>query len=86
MSDRNRLNRESLEVYLVHLLLAYRRLIFPIGIALLLYALVTMTSSLLAGGILLVPALLLLALSSSYRAVVLAARFGAWIGTRVKKG
>lgn len=85
MFDRNRRNREGLEVYLVHLFLAYRRLIFAIGFALLLYALVTMTSSLLAGSILLVPALLLLALSLSYRAVVLAARFGAWVDTLVKK-
>jgi hypothetical protein len=85
MFDRNRLNRERLEIYLVHLFLAYRRLVFLVGFALLLYALVTMTSSLLAGGILLIPALLLLALSLSYRAVVLAARFGSWIGTRAKR-
>jgi hypothetical protein len=85
MFDRNRLNRERMEIYLVHLFLAYRRLIFVIGFALLLHALMTMTSFLLAGGIILIPALLLLALSLSYRAVVLAARFGSWIGTRAKK-
>lgn len=85
MFNRRRLNRERLEIYLVHLILAYRRLLFTLGWALLLYAYVMMSRSLLAGGIILVLALFLFLLFYSYRAVVLVARVGAWIGILVKK-
>lgn len=81
MANRRRLARERLEIYLVHLLLAYRRLIFFGGLLLLVYAIAALLTYSLVGFASLVPALFLLLLSSSYQAVVYTARLGAWIAT-----
>ena len=81
MSNRRRLAREQLEIYLVHLLLAFRPLIFGGGVLLLVYAIVAMIARSPAGFGSLVPAIFLLLLGSSYPVVVYTARLGAWIGT-----
>jgi len=81
MSNRRRLARERLEIYLVHLILMYRRLILIVGLLLLVYAIAAMFVNQLTGYMTLIPAILLLLLGNSYNAVVYTARFGAWIGT-----
>lgn len=81
MSNRRRLAREPLEIYLLHLLLAYRPLIFSGGVILSLYALAAISLDLLAGSASLLPAVFLLLLSTSYRIVLYTARLGAWIGS-----
>ena len=81
MSNRRRLARERLEIYLVHLLLAYRRLIFIFGLLLLVYAVIFLFINSLVGFASLVPAIFLLLLSNSYPVTLYTARLGAWIGT-----
>jgi len=81
MSNRRRLARERLEIYLVHLLLAYRRLIFIVGLLLLTYAIAVFFINPLVGIASLLPALYLLLLSTSYPVNLYTARLGAWIGT-----
>jgi hypothetical protein len=81
MYNRKRLARERLEMYLVHLLLAYRLLILISGLLVLGYALMIMGNAPLAGLAALLPAVFLLLLSHSYNVVVYTSRLGAWIGT-----
>jgi uncharacterized membrane protein len=81
MSNRRRLARERLEIYLVHLLLMYRRLILIVGLFLLMYAVASTFANRLTGYATLIPAIFLLLLSVSYNAVVYTARLGAWIAT-----
>jgi hypothetical protein len=81
MSNRRRLARERLEIYLVHLLLAYRRLIFIVGLLLMMYAIATLFINSLVGFAALLPAAYLLLVSSSYNVTLYTARLGAWIGT-----
>ena len=81
MSNRRRLARERLEIYLVHLILMYRRLILIVGLLLLVYAIATMFVNRTIGFVTLIPAIFLLLLSNSYNAAVYTARLGAWIGT-----
>jgi hypothetical protein len=81
MSNRRRLRRESLEIYLVHLLLAYRPLILIVGLLLLAYAIASMFTYPLAGYIILVPAIYLLLLSNIFNVAVYTARLAAWIAT-----
>jgi hypothetical protein len=49
MSNRRRLARERLEIYLVHMILAHRRLLWLVGLLLLVYAIATMFVNPLAG-------------------------------------
>jgi len=86
MSNRQRLARERLEIYLVHLLLAYRPLILFGGLLLLVYAILAMVASSVTGFASLVPAVFLLLLGSSYPVVLYTARLGAWIGTLWRHG
>lgn len=81
MSNRRRLARERLEIYLVYLLLAYRWLIVIIGLLLAAYAITMMIISPLIGITIVLPAIFMLLLGNSYNAVVYTARLGAWIGT-----
>ena len=81
MSNRRRLRRERLEIYLVHLLLAYRYLIKTSGGLLLLFSAVVMFIDTLAGFFTLLPAIYLLLLGNSYHIVLNTARLGAWVGT-----
>ncbi len=81
MFNRRRLRRERLEIYLVHLIMAYRPLILFSGLLLLAYASLAMFKHLLAGSLILFPAIFLLLLSNSYNIVVYTARLLAWLGT-----
>ncbi len=81
MSNRRRLRRERLEIYLVHLLLAYRRLILIIALLMLVYAVAILYIMPLLGIVSLLPAVYLLLLSSSYNVALYTARLAAWIGT-----
>ena len=81
MSNRRRLDRERLEYYLTYLILAYRRLIFIVGLLLLVYAVATMFINPSGCFVVLIPAIYLLTLSNSYSITVYTARLGAWIGT-----
>jgi hypothetical protein len=81
MSNRRRLARERLEIYLVHLLLAYRYLILTSGLLLLFLAITMMIIDAHAGPAALLPAIYLLLLSNSYHVVLYTARLGAWVGT-----
>jgi hypothetical protein len=81
MSNRRRLARERLEIYLVHLLLAFRPLILISGLLLLAYVFVTVFVYPFAGYVVLVPSVYLILLGSSYNIALYTARLGAWIGT-----
>lgn len=81
MSNRRRLARERLEIYLVHLLLAFRPLILIGGLLLLAYVFVTIFIYPFAGYVVLVPSVYLILLGSSYNIALYTARLGAWIGT-----
>jgi hypothetical protein len=81
MTNRRRLARERLEIYLVHLLLAFRPLILISGLLLLAYVFVTVFIYPLAGYVVLLPAFYMLLLGSSYNVALYTARLGAWIGT-----
>jgi hypothetical protein len=81
MSNRRRLAREKLEIYLVHLLMAYRHLIFIVGLFLLAYSIAVFFINSVVGFASLVPALYMLVLSNSYPVTLYTARLGAWIGT-----
>ena len=81
MSNRRRLAREKLEIYLVHLILMYQRLIFIVGLFLLAYAITILVITRITGYAALIPATFLLLLGNSYKTVVYTARLGAWIGT-----
>jgi hypothetical protein len=70
MSNRRRLRRESLEVYLVHLILAYRPLILIFGLALLVYAIAAMFINPLAGYAILLPAIFLHLLKNSFNIIL----------------
>ena len=79
MPNRRRLARERLELYLVHLLLAYRRLILIAALLMLTYSMAILFINKLVGIISLLPALYLLLLSSSYNVALYTARLVAWI-------
>ena len=81
MSNRRRLARERLEIYLVHLILMYRRLTLIVGLLLLAYAVTTIFVNRIVGFAALLPAIFLLLVSNSYNAAVYTARLGAWIAT-----
>ncbi len=81
MSNRQRLARERLEIYLVHLLMAYRPLVFIVGLLLLLYSIASLFASPLVGFASLIPASYLLLLSTLYPVILYTARLGAWVGT-----
>lgn len=81
MSNRRRLARERLEIYLVHLILAYQRLILGVGLLLLMYAIAIMFINPLAGVTVLLPAIFLILLSNSFNTALYTARFRAWIAT-----
>jgi hypothetical protein len=65
----------------VHLLLAYRWLIFIVGLLMLMYASVVLLINHLFGAIALLPVEYLLLLCISYNITPSTARLGAWIGT-----
>lgn len=81
MSNRRRLARERLEIYLVHLLLAYRRVIFIAALFMLAYGTAMLLVKPLLGLVSLLPAVYLVLLSNSYNTALYTARLIAWIAT-----
>ncbi len=81
MFNRKKLDRERLEMYLVHLLLSYRPLIVICGLSLLLISTGLLIVSLLLGSIIGVIAAFALLLGFSYPAVLFTARLWAWVAT-----
>jgi hypothetical protein len=81
MSNRRRLARERLEIYLVHLLLAYRWLILIVALLMLAYAVSLLLINPLWGLVSLLPALYLLLLGNSYNITLYTAQLAAWIAT-----
>jgi len=79
--NRRRLARERLEIYLVHLLLMYRRMILMVGLLFLACTIAAIFVDRIAGFATLFPAIFLLLLGNSYNVVVYTARLGAWIAT-----
>ena len=81
MSNKRKLDREGLEVYLLNLLLAYRPLLFICGIFLLFYAVGVITKSFILGVATFLPPVFLLLLCFSYQLTLRTAKFGAWLLT-----
>ena len=81
MSRRQRQARQTLEIYLVHLILAYRYLILTSGLLILVFAIAVTYTKTFAGLMVLLPAIFLILLSNSYKVVLFTARLGAWIST-----
>ncbi len=81
MSNRRRLARERLEVYLVQLILSYRQLILIAGFLLLAYAIANLFTRSLIGNIIMLPAIFLLLLGNSYNVALYSARLAAWMAT-----
>ena len=81
MSNKRKLDREGLEVYLLNLLLAYRPLLFICGLFLLFYAIGVITKSFILGVTTFVPPVFLLLLCFSYHLALSTAKFGAWLLT-----
>ena len=84
MSQRKRLNRESLEFYLLNLLLIYRPLLQIGGAIILLYAIATFFAYPLGSIVGLVIAIFFL-LTFSFPLTHRVAQFGAWLGTLGEK-
>jgi len=85
MSQRKRLDRERMQVYFAHLLMAYRPLILIIGILLLVYAMIVIGISQLFGIIVGVLAVLILLLGNFYGGVVFVSKVLAWLVTVGRK-
>lgn len=81
LAGRQQKEREILEVYLLHLILAYRPLLRILGTLLLIYALVVIVISPAAGIPVFGVATLLFLLTFSYQVTLLFAKIGAWAGT-----
>lgn len=81
MSNRRRLARERLEVYLVCLILSYQPLIIITGLLLVVYAIATLFTRSLAGNVIMLPAIFLLLLGNSYNVALYTARLSAWMVT-----
>ena len=78
MFNRKKLERERLEIYLTHLLLAYRILFLICGGILSIFSAAILRQAPLLGMMMLVVAVVLLLLGLSYQAVLRLAKLGAW--------
>jgi len=85
MTKRRNLDREALEVYLLHLLLAFRPVFQIIGLLLLIYAVAALSLSLRVNFIALGLAFFLLLASTFFPLTLFMAKLGAWVGTLRKK-
>jgi hypothetical protein len=81
MSNKHKLDRDGLEIYLLNLLMAYRSLLFICGIFLIFYAIGMITKSFIVGILTFLPPIFLLLLCFSYQATLSTAKFGAWLLT-----
>ena len=78
MTKRRDLHKESMEVYFLHLLLAYQPILQIIGYLLLIFSLVALLFSPLLSSITLGVAMLIILLSNSYTLTLNLAKLGAW--------
>ena len=85
MSNRQRLYRERLEVYLLYLLLRYRQIFLITGGVIAFYAVSMLFLSLPAASAATLPAVCFLMIALSYRAALYTARLGAWIACLWKR-
>ena len=74
-----------MDVYFLHLLLAYRPILQIIGYLLLVLSVLALSYSPLLSSIFLGVAILIIFLSNSYRLTLYMAKMGAWLGTIWKK-
>lgn len=79
MFDRRKLDREIREIYLVHLLVSKRYLLFPIGFFWLILSLLLLAQNPLLGSLSSIGALFVLLLCTSFRWVVQLARTVSWL-------
>ncbi|MEN8173887.1 MAG: hypothetical protein ABFS03_13530, partial [Chloroflexota bacterium] len=82
MTKKRDLDREGLEVYMLHALLSARPLLQLIGYLFLIYAVATLFSSTKLSLISFGVVILIIIYTYSYQAVLYLAKFGAWLGTR----
>jgi len=85
MPSRRQLDRERLEVFLVHIFLRNRPLIFLGGTLLLIFSALVLFASRPTGAVALLMAIALIIVASSYQATLYLAKLGAWIGTLWRK-
>jgi len=81
MPGKRKFDRDGLEIYLLNLLMAYRPILFLIGMFLLFYAIGMTSRSTFVGIVTFLPPLFLLLLCTSYQLTLHTARFGAWLMT-----
>ena len=81
MAKRRNIDRERLEIYLLHWLLAYRPILLIGGLFVLAYSIIALFLSPIAGCITLGLAILLLLPSHSDQVTLYLAKVGAWLGT-----
>lgn len=81
MSNKRDLDREGLEVYMLHILLATRQYFLFLGLLLMVFAASTFRFSTLIGSIAFLVAVVVLLLAVSFKFAVWTARAGAWLGT-----
>ncbi len=85
MSQRKRLDREGLEIYLFNLLMLYRPLLRISAGLIFLYAVVTLIFYPLGSIVAVTVASFLFFLTISHALTLRVARFGAWLGTLREK-
>jgi len=86
MSKKRNLDKEGLEVYFLNLLLAYRPLLQIYGIILIIFSVVIISNSPTASFITLSLGVILILTVYSYKATLIIAKFGAWLGTAFHNG
>ncbi len=86
MPKRENLDRESLEVHLLNLLMGYRPLLLIGGLMFLVFTFFTIQSSLIVGLFALGTTVVMVLLASTYQGAVYMAKALAWVGTVWKRG
>ena len=81
MPKRRNLDREGLEVHLLNLLLGYRPFLLLGGLMFLVFALVTVSSSMVTGAFSIVVSAYLIILTANHQTAVFTSKALAWAGT-----
>ncbi len=81
MIKRRNLHKESMAVYFLHLLLAYRPILRRIGYLILISSVIALLFSPLLSSISLFVAIFLILFSTSHTLTQYLAKLGAWVGT-----
>jgi len=85
MKQRRNLEREGLEMYLLYLLLGYRPIFLVCSLLLMLFSISELSFFPIGGWISFGVALMLVLVSTSFRAALYLAKIGAWAGSMGKK-